>query len=67
MKIEYLEEILGLLMSEFGFKAGEVVSDGTYPMRINGRTDRVKIEDGSISFNNLKSKRAILTNEGNEL
>ena len=59
MKIEYLEKILGLLMSEFGFKAGDSVSDGTYPIRINGRTDRVKIEGDTISVNNLKPQRRL--------
>jgi len=60
MNIKYLEEVLNQLRTELGFKDGDEIPDGVYPVRINNDTDRVKIDGDTISVNNLKPKRAIL-------
>lgn len=44
---------------------GDEIPDSVYPVRIDGVTDLVKIEGDTISVNNLKPKRAILTNRIN--
>lgn len=59
--IEYIAEIQRQLVETYGFPARadaphipDSVPDGTYPMMIDGKVDRVKIEDGKIFCGNFK-------------
>ena len=65
--MEYIREIKRQFRDQYGFKPtdermGELVfaegqiPDGEYPMTINGRTDRVKIESGMIRCGNFDTE-----------
>ena len=53
--LEYISAIQKKLIEEYGFKerpdmpgVPADVRDGTYPMKIKGKLDHVRIEDGKI-------------------
>lgn len=60
---EYIREIKKQFRDKYGFKPNrtvggepcfESIPDGEYPMTIDGKLDKVKIVDGSISCCNFK-------------
>lgn len=60
---EYIREIKNQFRDKYGFKPSRTVGgepcfenipDGEYPMVIDGKTDKVKIVNGSISCCNFK-------------
>ena len=57
---DYIHEIQRLLITKYGFKAGDNgcpqdVPDGEYPMTIKGKRDNVRIVDGKISCCNFEA------------
>ena len=58
---EYITEVKRQMIEVHGFKVGsngcpEGVPDGTYPMTIEGKVDRVRIEDGIIKCCNFEKE-----------
>lgn len=60
---DYIKAIKKKLQTEYGFKPSRVVNgepcfenipDGDYPMEIQGKLDKVKIIDGTISCCNFQ-------------
>jgi hypothetical protein len=60
---EYIDEIQKKLITDYGFKAGPNglpanVPDGVYPMKIEGKLDKVRIENGRIYCCNFEEEEA---------
>lgn len=59
--LEYIAEIQRQLIEVYGFPKGDngcprSVVDGEYPMKIDGKTDYVRIVQGSISCCNWREE-----------